>query len=692
MKVVNYILLVFLFPSYVAAQDTIDTDTQQKMENIVEQTNNEETDFTQLLELLDFYKKHPINLNDANKEVLLSLELLSEIQINNLLSHVKKNGNLISIHELQSIDGFDLQTIKAVLPYVYVTDYKSKSQFSMREMLEQGQHVFILRYTQVLEDQAGFSPITDSALSASPNSRYLGSKPKIFARYRFTYGTNVSWGITGEKDAGEEFFKGTQKNGFDFYSAHFFIRNVKFVRAFALGDYTVGFGQGLICLNGLAYGKTADAVNTKRNAQGIRPYSSVDENLFFRGAATTLGYKNFELTTFFSKKNIDANISVFDTANNEVAVISSLQETGLHSTASELADKDALGQMVYGGSFAYKTRKIKIGVNAISTNFSAPLNRDLDLYNQFEFTGKQLINYSFDYSWVVKNVNFYGETAMSDNGGMAMINGLIASLDQRLSASISHRYYQKNYQALFANGFAEGTRPINETGIYMGLTARPFDFLTVNAYYDLFKFPWLRYQIDAPSDGNEFLVQMNYTPSKKLDMYFRFRTRNRAENFNLPDAIDYTVMANQKNYRFNISYTVSPSVKLKNRIEYLVFTYQNSTTQQKGFLIYQDVVYKKMGSPIAITMRYALFETDDFDSRVYVYENDMPGAFSVPSFFYRGSRTYIMLNYDVTRKIEIWLRWAQTFYSNQNTIGEGSLNEINGNSRNEIRAQVRFKF
>ena len=97
--------------------------------------------------------------------------------------------------------------------------------------MKNGQHEWITRLTRTLEKQDGFAPISDSALAESPNSRYLGDPNKIYSRYRFRFGNFVSWGITAEKDAGEEFFKGSQKQGFDYYSGHLFLRNIRKIKA-----------------------------------------------------------------------------------------------------------------------------------------------------------------------------------------------------------------------------------------------------------------------------------------------------------------------------------------------------------------------------------------------------------------------------------------------------------------------------
>ena len=576
-------------------------------------------------------------------------------------------------------------------------------------MFKNGQHTLLFRYGRTLEDQTGFSEIDSVSLYKSQNSRYIGSPDKLYARYRFTYGTNISWGITAEKDQGELFFKnkqkfnydwyekglnGNQKSGFDFYSAHFYLKNVKFIKALAIGDYQATFGQGLTVWSGQAFGKSSEVMTSKKSARGISPYTSVDENRFMRGIATTFGYKQFEVTGFYSRKHVDANIS--DTTDTgETAEISSLQETGYHSTVSEIADKDAILQTMIGGNVSYKGKKLNIGLSAMTYQLDVDFNRSLSYYNQFEFTNDSShyknINVGTDYNYIFRNFNFYGEESMSKNGGKAFVNGVLISLDPRLSFTILHRYYQRNFQNLLSNAFAESSTATNEKGLYIGAVAKPTSKTTITAYYDRFEFPWFKYQVNAPSYGNDYMAQFNYTPSKKMDMYVRIRTRDKQKNTTAIDLIDYLVPVKQSNYRFNISYSITPSVKLKNRVELIDYKLDNNKTQ-KGYLVYQDVTYSKLGKPFSFTFRYAIFQSDSYDARIYAYENDVPGSYSIPAYYDRGSRFYIMLDYNLTRRIELWFRYSQTYYDNKAVISEGSLTEIQGNTKSEIKAQIKFKF
>src|SRR3990172_6299083 len=207
-------IVIFLAPllmggvggGHLFAQDTIEAAIEQKLENLAEQSQNEEADYTILLEGLTIYNKRPINLNNTNKDELTEFGLIDELQIENLLAHIEKNGKLINEYELQSIDGFDLQTIERILPYIKVLDISEDPHVTVKEIFQQGNHTFILRGQQILEKQKGFSTSDSAGVYDSPNSRYVGSPEHIYARYRFTYGNNVRAGITADKDAGELFF------------------------------------------------------------------------------------------------------------------------------------------------------------------------------------------------------------------------------------------------------------------------------------------------------------------------------------------------------------------------------------------------------------------------------------------------------------------------------------------------------
>ena len=663
---------------------------QQRIEFIAEQLETEEIDLTNVVEQLNYYFDHPLNLNGATAEELEELNLLSSVQINDLLLHVKLFGKLISVYELQSLEYWDLQTIQLVLPFIRVDDKLDNLHVSWKEALNQGNYEAFLRYQSTPESKSGYANVPDSIQQTS-NSFYYGNSDHYYTRLRYSYRTNISIGITGDKDAGEQFFKGAQKNGFDFYSVHAFFKGGKYIRAVALGDYQIQIGQGLNLWSGYAFGKTADVTNVKKTANPLKPYTSVDETRFMRGAAIDIGYKAFSLTSFASVKKVDASL-LSDSLFDDLEFVTSINLTGLHRTNSEIAKKNALTEKIVGSNLRFRNRNFQVGIAGIFQGYDKDYSKAIQPYNQFDFRGKNMFSLSADYSWVIKNFNFFGETSRSSyNGSWANLHGVLFSLDSRASFSILYRNYQRGYQTLYNTGFSEGSNTQNESGIYAGLKMKLSPAWTVNSYVDLFKFPWMKYQVDSPSTGHEFMFQPSYKPNKQLEIYVRFREQLRQKNSRDSDGTVTPIEdVIQRNYRLNISYAVSEFFTIKSRIEYVTIN-RKSNTPEKGLIISQDVLFKPKKLPFDLALRYVLFDTDSYDTRIYSYENNALYVFAVPSYYYQGSRAYAMIRYSFLRHCDLWVRYGVFIYNNRSSIGSGA-EEITGSKKSDITVQLRVKF
>ncbi len=694
-RVLFIVLVMISLPSFSQNKESEKNKIiEQRVEYLIEDAEESDADYTTIFDQLTYFYEHPLNLNRAELNDLEELGLLTSIQINNLLLHIEKNGKLMTLEELQTINGFDLETIKMILPFVRVSTDVSTPQLSFNELLKNGENNLFIRYKSVLEEKKGFSPATDSALAASPNSRYKGDEAYIYTRYRYKYGNHISFGVTAEKDAGEQFLNGAQKNGFDFYSAHFFIRNQGKIKQLAIGDYQAQFGQGLTYWSGAAFGKSADIMSVKRTGNGLKPYTSVDESIFLRGGGLSMQFGKFEATAFYSYNNIDANINLTDSSgiDPEVLAVTSMQLTGFHRTVNEIEDKDAITQQQFGGHAAYKTRRLNVGVTGISSQISADFIPNLQTYSQFRNNENQQTNIGADYNFIYRNFNFFGEFSNSLNAGNAFVSGALITLDPRFSVAVLYRDYNRNFHAISSTGIGENSTNENEKGLFMGFVARPARKFTLSAYYDQFTFPWLKYGIDAPSKGYQYIAQLTYKPSKKMEMYVRIREKNKEDNtaVDLTEGIDYLVNEKQTNYRYNFTYQFSPSFKIKSRVELVNYNKQESPFET-GYVIYQDVIYKALSSPFSFSFRYGIFDTDSYNSRIYAYENDMLYNFSIPAYYNRGTRTYLTIKYKVRRGIDVWLRYGLSYYDNVDVISSG-LEEIQANHKQEIKAQVRFKF
>ena len=90
-------------------------------------------------------------------------------------------------------------------------------------------------------------------------------------------------------------------------------------------------------------------------------------------------------------------------------------------------------------------------------------------------------------------------------------------------------------------------------------------------------------------------------------------------------------------------------------------------------------------------IRLQYFETDGYNSRLYAFENDVLFNYSIPVLYGKGYHYYININYDISKKLTVWGKLAQTIYPDKSSIGSG-LDLIQGHSKTELKFQLLYRF
>jgi hypothetical protein len=214
-----------------------------------------ESDAQLFLESLEQLRDKPLNLNAASKEELLATYLLNEIQVENFIAYRNRFGSFLSEHELQAVPGWELSDIRRILPFAKIKAGLDTRNTSLLRGFRKGDNELFLRWAH--PDPPNFDP-----------EKVEGGSNAWALRYRHTYDNRLRFGFTAESDAGEALFKGSNKHGFDFYSAHIFVQNWnRHVKALAIGDYSARLGQGLLLQTGFAPGKSAETVSVARGGR-----------------------------------------------------------------------------------------------------------------------------------------------------------------------------------------------------------------------------------------------------------------------------------------------------------------------------------------------------------------------------------------------------------------------------------------
>ena len=210
----------------------------------------------------------------------------------------------------------------------------------------------------------------------------------------------------------------------------------------------------------------------------------------------------------------------------------------------------------------------------------------------------------------------------------------------------------------------------------------------MSAYADVFRFPYLKYGVDTPSKGYDVLCQADYTPTHNVGMYLRCRYKQKEKNFrSMGDVTNSTEEYDKSTVKYVLKYSVNESIQLQNTIEYnRAENHRQPPTG--GFLAAQDLSLTLNNPNLKMNFRYAFFDSEAYDNRFYLYEKDVPYAFSVPMYYGKGSRLYANLNYALNQRFALWLKIAHTRYHERESIGSG-LETIDGNRKTDLKMVLR---
>ncbi len=607
-----------------------------------------------------------LEINFANKEQLLQSGLFVGREVDSIISYRNRYGYFYSVEEMQALNMISihrLEKLKTILSF--------EIPISMNQVVD-------FKKTSGSVIARISAPFSKS--NGNEEWNYNGSKYREAIGLKLNVSEKVNFVLNAEKDAGESFQFTKKVKGFDFISSHLTLKNILRINKITFGDYQIQLGQGLAIWQGMSLGKTSDIVTIRKQEIGIKDYNGMSEFGFFRGVAIDYQIKKIKITNWISYKNQDATI-YSDSLNGDY--IQSIKTDGYHRTDLELEHKNSMKQMVVGSSCSMMIRNTTLGFNSVFTSNSVTLKPNNDYYNYYAFSGKNSFNQSISYSGTRSNFNYFGEIAIDENLSPALVNGIIASIEKNFSVSLLHRYYSKNYFSFHSNAFGENSKVSNENGFYIGGNYAYNKKIQLSAYYDLYKFPWLKYQINMPSYGQDYSLQFMYTPSKTSSINVRYhQTKNQEEVIESDAHTSDLNESTTRSLRFQFRTEIN-RIQITGRYD---LTFLNQQTNESGMLAYLDVQYKPMLKPYSISMRASVYRTDSYSTRMYTYQSDLPGSYNLGAFYGSGEAIYLMVHYKPTRNMHLWVRGSRALSYSQLSDNKTVYPEY------EVKVQVAYHF
>ena len=678
MKSTNLRMLIIclLFSTIATAQQYSTVYSSDLIESVLEsiaeeiETNGESIS---ILEDLNDLAANPINLNTATLEDLQAFFFLTDYQKQSLLSYRDQYQQIYSFFEIENIPGFNRIITSKLTPFVQLGNTKPYQFNVLRQTLN-------FRTTYTFEKANGFVANEGNA------PKYSGIQPSLYLKYKANYGKKLNWGFTFENDSGEDFFHNSNKQGFDFNSGFLQYKPSKFVDQILIGDYGIRMGQGLIQWTGYSSRKSVENVGIRYYAQGIRPYTSTTENNFFRGIATEVKRKKLKYLLFASATKIDANLEkIYD----EVYV-TALQISGYHRTESEIDDENSLHTKTIGSSLHYSFPKFEFGLNGIFNQYALPIIPSDRLSNLFKFSGQNNYNASIDFHGTTKQLSYFGEIAMSRSKGKAMILGLEAQPANQLNYSLLYRNIDANFHSIGGSAFTEWKPIQNEQGLFSAVNFLPFAKTQFSTFVDLYQSKWLRYQSNAPVRGLEWALQLKYNPWDCLNITFRYKTENNFEKESSSVVVKQDLAQKIERTRLQLLYTPTDVFKMKGRIE--LSHYEKGDSVFNGILAFTEATFQPKTTNLNLTARIGWFNIDDYESRIYTYESDVPSLFYIPSFAGNGFRYYFISSYKINSKLTFYAKFAQTMFPKEVIAISTGNSEINNHHKSDLRIQLKYCF
>ena len=682
MKLFFFILFFLMLSLGISAQNSLD------IEKLIEHYDiDNESEYENLYNILVKLHENPLNLNTAPYDSLKLMGFLSDKQIDNIIDFRKENKFFMHIKELLLVPGLAKDDVDAISYFVFIYN-KIKSKVRSFNIRNNQNEVFF-KYKQNFPKSEGYKRYSrdevksDYAYTCKENGRYLGPSFGTMIKAKLKGPKGLRYGFTCENDPGENYFTKNQKTGFDYLSLWLCVEKNTWLKSLYLGDYRVKMGQGLLMWGGFASGKSSQAVANEKAATGFHEHSSTDEVNFLRGIAVSfLPLNNLTCNLFASYKKTDASVPLKEALDEEDFITAKLYKTGLHRSLTEMAKKHKAKEKTLGGSISWNTLYFKLGASCVYYDFSPNLALGNAYYQQYGDSGSNRFLYSLDYKTSYLRFYLFGETAFSDNGALATINGLRWTKDI-ISLSFIHRYYQKDYKSYYASAFGEYTGTSNEEGIYFGLESDLMKNLKLNMYFDRFRFFSPRYRAEYSSPGYEYLGELNYR-LKNARHVLRYKFEHKAEDIDKRPGT-----RNKSELRYQFYYNLNPKVEFRTRISYS--TYKKSLLTDHGFFISQDLILISNNEKFKTQIRMAYFDIDSYNSRIYTYENNVLYGYSFPSFMHRGWRYYANMSLKVKKYLCFYTKIGYSLYPHKKSIGT-NRDMTDGSGRLDFTLQLRIKF
>jgi len=610
---------------------------------------------------IEEYSKRKTNINNLKLEDLIKMPYIDSLLAVKIILYKKNNGDILSLYELQNIEGLNDEIIVRIAEYLRFEEDDSK--FNIKNVLTN-----VNEAKQLLQIKTKY--LIDKPKGYATEDGYISSPLYHNVKYRCQFYNNLSIGFNIEKDYGERYLYSNKMP--DFYNYHIGINNISVFDKIIIGDYKIISGEGLTISNDFPLFRQYNIFN--QFGFEIKPSTSNDEANFFRGVSLNKAFNNkYSLSLFYSNKNIDG-----DTAINEEDPLYKLSNTnGLHNTLNLESKRHIIKEYITGGNISLSGNNYNTGITMYVLDYNKQIVYDSSIRNINRQIETPYYYSGYYYKLKYKNLLHYTEmTFYNKFKDIAVMSGVNIAIGKYNTLGIIYRNYKQNYVNMYNTAY--------ERGVNMSFFSRVYRNVYFDFSYDIYRSNWLKYLIATPSYSKENYIKLSYYPTRYSEYYISYNFNQKFKNY-ITDTLksNATKIQRKNNFRLNTKNDIGPYT-IKNRVEFCNINFNDA---KHGFLLNTSLTYRTNQHRMAFYLGFCFFSTDSYDERIYAYENDLLYEFSVIPYYYRGDRMYVMTKYKLSKHLSFYIKCSQTRYYDRSSISSG-LSEIDGNKKREVKLQL----
>lgn len=541
--------VMLLWSCILAAQSQEEIDRMLRLKGY--DTEEELTSYE--AEVLQEYLDRPVRINTIRSGTLRSCGLFTAYQAASLADYRMRHGDIMSLLELSSVDGFTADRVAALAPFI---------------SLEGGSPVY-----GGASAERGFCDIAIKGGVRGGEGNY-GIKCKGGTFGGLTYGIGLSRSYSA-KHLGPESVTGNL--GWEGSGVPLRI---------VIGDFNLRFGQGLCLWNGMSMGGLSKASSFYRSGTGLSSSWSFTGSNAFTGIAGEYQISHLRLTSAVIVPGIKSlrkkPVSVMPAIN--------LGLFGRNMSVSLTHYLELAG------------RPVRIPDMKTSADIAACI-RGVDLFSEIAF------------DWVTASI--------------AALGGCTFPVWENTRMAAHLRYYPAGFNPTYSGAPRSTGKCSNEIGATYCIEAgQSYGTHSGSVSLDAAYFPETKGEAINSSQvkmSAEWIIRLSEKSLLKLRLSERYRTWEE-RRFKTDIRADFSWTGER--------WSISSRLNVVNFVK-------------TGFLGYMEGGYKR--DKFSTYLKLGLYLIDNWDDRIYSYERNGPGNFSVPAFHGKGSWATLYTSWNFSR-------------------------------------------